>query len=193
MRNVKKFFANFREATVLLIVLLAGLVLSLISPHFFTWANLRSVLIGLSCTAILAIGTTIVMAGGAIDISLGAQLAMSGSIVGVLFIKGVPILLAILIALLSCAAVGLLNGIIISYTTLNPMICTLGTQFVCQGIANVITTGSPQSLRSAPEFFSFIGKGFVGGFFPMIFLEFLILGIIVDVLMRRSSMVYFAD
>lgn len=189
MKRVKGFFAGFREATVLLIVLVAGLALSLLSPHFFTWANLRSVLIGLSCTAILAIGTTTVMAGGAIDISLGAQLAMSGAIVGVLFIKGVPVLLAVLIALLACAAVGLVNGVIISYTTLNPMICTLGTQFVCQGIANVITTGSPQSLRSAPEFFSFLGKGLIGGVFPMIFLEFLLLGVAMDFLMRRSAMV----
>lgn len=185
MTKVKSFFANFREATVLLIVVVVSIILSFLSPYFFTWDNIRSVLIGMSCSAILAIGTTLVMASGAIDISLGAQLAMSGAIVGVLFIKGVPIVLAILVAIAACALVGFLNGVIISNTTLNPMICTLATQYVCQGIANVITTGSPQSLRSAPEFFSFIGKGFVGGSFPMIFLEFLILGTIVDILMLQ--------
>jgi len=189
MTKVKSFFANFREATVLLIVVVVSIILSFLFPYFFTWDNIRSVLIGMSCSAILAIGTTLVMASGAIDISLGAQLAMSGAIVGVLFIKGVPIVLAILVAIAACALVGFLNGVIISNTTLNPMICTLATQYVCQGIANVITTGSPQSLRSAPEFFSFIGKGFVGGSFPMIFLEFLILGTIVDILMRKSALV----
>lgn len=189
MDKVKKVISNFREATVLFIVVLVSVVLSFLSPYFFTWDNIRSVLIGMSCTAILAIGTTMILACGAIDISLGAQLAMSGSIVGVLFIKGVPLVLAIIVAIGSCAVIGLINGVIISNTTLNPMICTLATQYVCQGIANVITTGSPQSLRSAPEFFSFIGKGLVGGTFPMIFLEFLVLGIIVDILMRKSSLV----
>lgn len=188
MRSIKKVFANFREATVLLIVIFTGVIMTILSPYFLTWANLKSVLIGLSLTAILAIGTTMVMAGGAIDISLGTQLAMSGAIVGVLFMKGVPILLAMLLALLACVAIGFLNGIIISRTAINPMICTLGTQFVCQGVANVITTGSPQSLRGAPEFFSFIGKGNIGSF-PFLFIEFLILGIIVDILMRKSKIV----
>jgi ribose transport system permease protein len=190
MIKVKEIFKNFREATILLIVILVGIILSISSPYFFAWNNFKSILIGLSCTGILAIGLTIVISGGGIDISLGAQLAMAGAIVGILFKNGVPVWLAIIIAIAACAIAGLINGIVISYTKLNSMIVTLATQFVCQGIANVITTGSPQSLRSGPEYFSFMGRGLLfDGALPFLFIEFLILAIIVDVLMRKSKIV----
>lgn len=189
MRNVKRIFGSFREATVLLIVLLFGLVMSVLSPYFFRWTNLRTVLIGLSCSAVLAIGTTMILACGAIDISLGAQLALSGAITGVLAINGVNVIIAMIIAIAACMVIGFINGTIVSRTSLNPMISTLAMQYVCTGITNVITKGSPQSMRNSPAFFSFMGKGTVFGFFPMLFLEFLILGIIVDIMMRKSRMV----
>ncbi|MBG0783525.1 MAG: ABC transporter permease [Anaerolineaceae bacterium] len=190
MNKVKEIFKNFREATILLIVILVGIILSISSPYFFAWNNFKSILIGLSCTGILSVGLTLVMSGGEIDISLGAQLAMAGAIVGILFKNGVPVWLAIIIAIVTCALVGLINGIVVSYTKLNSMIVTLATQFVCQGIANVITTGSPQSLRSGPEYFSFIGRGqLFDGAVPFLFIEFLIIAIVVDVLMRKSKVV----
>lgn len=190
MSKVKEIFTNFREATILLIVVLIGLILSIASPYFFAWNNFRSILIGMSCTGILTIGLTVLMAGGEIDLSLGAQLALSGAIVGILFKSGIPVWLAIIIAIGSCALVGFINGFIVSHTKLNSMIVTLATQFVCQGIANVITTGSPQSLRAGPEYFSFIGRGlFFNGTIPFLFVEFLVLAIIVDILMRKSKMV----
>ncbi len=190
MNKIREKLGNFREATILLIVILAGVLLSIASPYFFSWANLKSLLIGMSCTAIAAIGLTMVMAGGEIDISLGGQFAMAGAIVGVLFMHGFPVWVAMLVAIAACALIGFINGIIVSCTTLNSMIVTLGTQYVCQGIANVITTGSPQSLRSGPEYFSFIGRGMLlKGTIPFLLVEFLILAIVIDIMMRKSAMV----
>ena len=188
MKKVKGIFTKFREATLIAIVLLIGVILSIASPYFFAWNNFKSVLIGLSCTGILAIGLTVLMSAGEIDLSLGAQLALAGAIVGILFKNGIPVWLAMIIAIAASVLVGLINGVIVSYTKLNSMIVTLATQFVCQGIANVITTGSPQSLRAGPKYFSFIGRGQIfDGVIPFLFIEFLVLATIVDILMRKSK------
>lgn len=180
---------GFREATVLTIDLSVIIILSISSPYFLRWTNIRSLLVGLSCNAILAIGMTMVMAVGDIDISLGAILGMAGAIVGVLYINGCNIAVAIAIALIAGLVAGIINGIIISCTKINSMICSLGMMSVCTGITYVITKGSSQSLGNSSKFFSFIGSGSIGGVFPVLFLEFFILACVVEFMMRKSKMV----
>jgi ribose transport system permease protein len=158
-----------------------------LSPYFFTWSNLRTTFIGLCTDGIIAIGMTIVLASGGIDLSVGAVMGVSGAITGVLYISGWNIYLACLVALVISLLFGLINGIIISKTIISPMICTLGTMSMARGLAMVVTQGSPQSFKNVPPSFSFFGKGTVLGI-PTIILIFVVIAIIFAFLMSKSAM-----
>jgi ribose transport system permease protein len=158
-----------------------------LSPYFFTWSNLRTTFIGLCADGIIAIGMTIVLASGGIDLSVGAVMGVSGAITGVLYIAGWNIYLACLVALSVSLLFGLINGVIISKTIISPMICTLGTMSMARGLAMVVTRGTPLSFKNVPPSFTFFGKGTVFGI-PTIIIIFVVIAIIFAFLMGKSAM-----
>ena len=187
MKAIFAALGKFRAASVLLIVILFSLIMSFLSKSFFTWNNLSTTFIGMSANGIMAIGMTMVLASGGIDLSVGAVMGMAGCITGVLYIAGWNVLLASIVALIASLLVGLLNGIIISKTTISPMICTLATMTMARGVALILTQGSPQSLSSVPAAFRFLGRGSVFGIHVLIFF-FAVIAIIFAFLMTKSAL-----
>jgi ribose transport system permease protein len=178
-------FSKFRSATIILLILAFAVVMIFLSPFFLTWDNLRTTIIGLCCDGIIAIGMTIVLISGSIDLSVGAVLGMAGAITGSLYIHGINIYAACLVALAAGLVIGLINGLIISRTSISPMICTLGTMYMARGIALIVTQGSPQSIKNVPESFRFLGKGTILGI-PAIIIIFLVIAIVFAFLMNKS-------
>jgi ribose transport system permease protein len=184
--GIIKVFSRFRSASIILFILLFGVIMSFLSPYFLTWDNLRTTIIGLCCDGIIAIGMTIVLISGSIDLSVGAVLGMAGAITGALFIHDVNIYLSCLVALVAGISLGLLNGLIISRTSISPMICTLGTMYIARGIAFVVTRGSPQSMKNVPDSFRVLGKGNIFGI-PVIIIIFAAIALIFAFLMNKSA------
>jgi ribose transport system permease protein len=187
INTILKALSKFRAASVILIILIFSILMAFLSPYFFTWSNLRTTFIGLCADGIIAIGMTIVLASGGIDLSVGAVMGAAGAVTGVLYIAGWNIYLACLIALAVSLLFGLINGIIISKTIISPMICTLGTMSMARGLAMVVTQGSPQSFKNVPPSFSFFGKGAIFGI-PTIIVIFAVIAIIFAFLMSKSAM-----
>jgi ribose transport system permease protein len=129
---------------------LAGLVglsalLWALSPHFLTVSNLLNVLEQTSINAMVAVGMTFVIVSGGIDLSVGSVLAMSGVVLASALAAGVPVPVAILLALVVGTACGLVNGLLVSFGKLPPFIVTLGMMSVARGGALMWAEGRPIS------------------------------------------------
>lgn len=126
-----------------LIGVLALLVvaLSLTSPHFLTPNNLLNIGRGIAILGIVAVGETVVIISGGFDLSVGSIMAASGMTAGFLVTAGVALPAAFAMALAVGLAVGLLNGTIISFARINPLIATLATLSVVRGLSYVISGG----------------------------------------------------
>lgn len=101
--------------------------------------------------SIIGFGLTFCLVCGGTDLSAGASMALSGIIVTTLLIKGVPLVISILIALVFGILMGILNGFSIEVLGVVPFIATLGTQWVFRGLANVLVDGKPIYTNSIPS------------------------------------------
>jgi ribose transport system permease protein len=127
-----------------LVVLVA--VLALLSPFFLTVNNISNVLQQIAVLAILALGATAVIITGGIDLSVGSVLALAAAVAAWSFaVVGLPMVVAVLVALVVGAAAGLVNGLLITGARLPPFIATLATLSVARGLALIVTDGRPIS------------------------------------------------
>ncbi len=140
---------------VTLIVLFVALTIA--TPHFLTQINLASVARQTAVINIMALGMTLVIVSGGIDLSVGSILAVAG-LFGTMAIKdgySIPVGIAVGIG---CGLIcGLLNGLMITQLRINPFIVTLGTLEAYRGFALVVSKGLP--VHGIPDAFSFLGDG----------------------------------
>mgnify|MGYP006274274669 CR=1 FL=1 len=133
--------------------------------RFFTWQNLMNSLAqAIVIVGLLAIGETVVIIGGGLDISVGS-VASVGSVVAASVLVGVgtfgslsfipqgSVPLAVLAGILAGAAAGAINGFIVTILRVNPIIATLGTLAAFAGLAFLLAPdGKPIGVVTAPEF-----------------------------------------
>ena len=136
----------------LLILIAVVAFMSVLSPHFFSVNNLLTIGVQGTVQAILAIGVTLVIVSGGIDLSIGTVMSLTMVVMGTLVINlGLPLELGILCAVLTGAVVGLVNGGLIAFTGLPPFIVTLGMLGIAQGLALTISDG--YSMYGFPDSF----------------------------------------
>jgi ribose transport system permease protein len=121
------------------------LVLSLTTDTFLTFRNILNVLDQVTVLGIMAIGMTLVILLGGIDLSVGSVLALAGMIFG--FVAhpeylALPVPVGILAALIVAGACGLTSGLLVTVAKLPPFIATLAMMSIARGLANIITDGS---------------------------------------------------
>lgn len=131
------------------------------SEAFLTRQNMFNVLRQVSTNLYLACGMTMVIILGGIDLSVGSIIALSGCIAAAMVARhGVAIPLAILFGIILGGIFGMINGVIISKTTIPPFIVTLATMNIARGFSYVYTGGSP--VRVVSKQWQFVGAGYVG-------------------------------
>ena len=161
-RRVGSYLINTREAGIAVVVILVGLILALSTDSFFTVANLQIVARIISLNAIMAIGMTMVILLGDIDLSVGSIVALASVITGFVLVPlGMPIGVGFLAGILTGVLVGLINGGLIVKTGVPSFIVTLGMMGVARGFALVITKGS--SISGLPRPYLALGQGFLLG------------------------------
>jgi ribose transport system permease protein len=126
----------------------AGLVIMVIvfaslSDVFLTQRNLINILQQSSINACIAIGMTLVIISGGIDLSVGPAAALAAVLSATLLMAGYPVPMVIFTALIIGVSCGLLNGILIAYAGLQPFIVTLGTLSLFRALALIYTGGNP--------------------------------------------------
>ena len=142
--------------------LLLCVILSLAAPNFATLNNWLTILRTVSTTGLLAIGVTLAIMLGGIDLIAGAMIACSGCLCVIAMERlGLPMGVAIALGLLVGVVAGLLNGVIIAYSGIHPFVVTLAMQSILRGAAYLIADGQPVPLY-VNEVFPLIGTGSLG-------------------------------
>jgi ribose transport system permease protein len=133
------------------------------SPTFLTTANIVNVLVNnVALLAIVALGMTLVIASGGIDLSVGAAIDVSSMVFIMTMARGGTLAEGLLAALSAAAAVGVINALLITRLRISPFLATLGVLFIGQSIQQLATDGGqPIYLVSsaAAQLFSQIGHG----------------------------------
>lgn len=137
------------------------LIFGVLAPTFWSGDNLLTIASTLASVGISAIGMTIVLITGGVDLSVGSVAALTGVVASSLWPSSMAIWPAVGIALLSGLLVGLLNGFIITRLRINPLITTLATYSAVRGIAFVVS-GTQDNQLGEPSF-QFLGRGSIAG------------------------------
>lgn len=138
-----KFSFSIRDAGTILGLVLIVVVFSFLSPVFLTFPNIMNILQQSSINALIALGMTLVIISGGIDLSVGPAAALSAVIGATLMVSGVPVPFAIVAALGVGVLCGLFNGVLVAYAGLQPFIVTLGGLSLYRALSLIFTGGNP--------------------------------------------------
>lgn len=154
-------FARERPAAITLAALLA--VLALAAPSFLSPANLRDVVMANAAVQIVALGMTLVVVTGHVDVSVGASFGLSAVVFGSLSQAGLPVPAAALVAIAAGGAVGLVNGVLVGILGLPSIVVTLAMLAILRDGLRWTTEGA--WIRDLPPSFQWFGLGQSGGEF----------------------------
>ncbi|MFT4012557.1 MAG: ABC transporter permease [Paracoccus sp. (in: a-proteobacteria)] len=144
-----------------LIVLMAGF--SLASPRFFQVDNILSILQATSVNGVLAVGVTMIIITGGIDLSIGTMMTFTAVTAGVVLTwAGMPLPFGILAAIGTGALCGLISGVLVAKAKIPPFIATLGMMLVLKGLS-LIVTGTKPIYFNATEGYTQISQGSLVG------------------------------
>lgn len=171
---------------IICVLLIIGVFLSLLSDKFLTSGNLISVMRQISINVYIALGMTLVIILGGIDLSVGAIVALTGTVtVGLIVNTGLPIAAAIAIGLLIGVVCGFISGIMVAEFKLPAFIVTMAMMNIARGAANVYSGG--RSTRITDEFFSSIGSGYLFGVIPLPVIYMVVLIILITVVLNKTK------
>jgi ribose transport system permease protein len=151
----------FGHRAVIMLVINVGfiLIMTRLSPYFLYagngYANFKVMLVSMAMDTIVLAAMVMLLIGGMFDLSVDGVVNMTGVITGALLVSGVNIWVAMAAGVTSALVVGLINGISVTWLKMNPLMTTLGTWWVAQGLAFGITQGI--SSHSFPQTFIDIG------------------------------------
>lgn len=183
MSFIKGFF---RGRTVIqpiwVFVIAIFIFFSFMSEYFLSWGNITNILVQTSTIGLIALGMTLVMINGNIDLSVGAVLGLAASLV--VGLQETSMVLAI-VAALSCGVVlGAINGLVVWKTGVNAFIVTLGAMIGVRGLIFVYT--EEQSLYAMNFAFSDFGMSSIGPM-PVLAIIFLVCALIMHLVLTRTS------
>lgn len=147
-----------RELGVLIALLVLIVLFSVLQPAFLTLDTFGDILTQAAELGVAAVGVTFLMIAGEFDLSVGSNFAFTGVLLALLVTKmAVPAVVAVPLALLAAALIGLLNGVVTLATRIPSFITTLGTMMMWRGLALALTGGWPISILTASTLLDMLG------------------------------------
>ena len=175
--NVQRFFRNnTKEIALFFFILICGLLIQMRNDRFLMADNIGNLLINTSIMAILAVGMMMVILTRGIDLSIAANLAMSG-MVSAIFIRQYPgssVWAALGIGTAVGLAFGFIIGFLIGYLRVPPIIATMGMMNILRGLVFIITWGTWVSAFQLSDSFKAIATGKIFGVNQLIILAIVI-------------------
>ena len=138
-------------------------VVSIMNPSFLAPLNILNLLRQVAINALIAYGMTFVILTGGIDLSVGAILALSSTLMAGMMVSGMDPILAILVGCLLGAIMGAVNGLLITKGKMAPFIVTLATMTIFRGLTMVYTNGNPITGLGDSFMFQVFGRGYFLG------------------------------
>ena len=163
--NVKKIL----DQSMLVIVLIVFIIIfSIMEPAFISQRNIFNIILQVSILSPIAIGMTLVILTGGIDLSVGSVLAFSQAVCAGMLVAGQNMFLAVLVTILIGVGLGLANGMMVAFLKLPAFIATLGMMSMARGFQQMYTMGS--TIYNMPEPFRYLGTAYWFGVPAPIFL-----------------------
>lgn len=166
-------------------MLLIFIAMLFFKTPFYTSYNLIDLVNSNSTLLIIAMGFTVVLVAGGVDLSVGGVMTVSGIIAIKLINGGMAIPVAVLISILFGAVVGLINGYLTVYQNTEPFIITLGMGVLLTGVAQQLTTARPISCEN-PNF-QYLANYKLFGVVPVLVLVMIVTVLVVVWLLRSTS------
>lgn len=165
------------------VIIVGAILVSTVGRNFFSTGNIRDILTGMSVLGLVAVGQTLVILTGSLDLSVPYVISLS-SLIAATTMAGQPgnIAMGVLLALLVCAVIGLANGLIVTKLKVHGFIATLGVGLIVKGY---LDTNYKGSTGSVPSQFQYIGATGIGPV-PISTFIMLALAVLVYLFLRKT-------
>lgn len=181
------------EYSFILSFLMLVIIAASVNKNFFTWTNISNIFVQSSLVGLIAMGMSMVISAGLIDISVGAQVAIIGG-TGILVLNktGSPLAM-LLFCIIFGLFIGLINGLLVTKGGMPSMIATMAMQGACRSIINHFGSGGPFTVdKSLFDSFRMLA---VGGVqitekfkIPYLMLIFIAVAVVFDVIMKHTKL-----
>lgn len=141
--GVAKRLLTLREGSIVVVTILVAIYFAVNTGSFFTSGNVKTLLPYFAPFAILAAGEVFLMINGEIDLSIGAVYLFAPFLFYEISNAGLPLVPAVILALIASAAIGVLNGVFTAIVGVSSFITTLGTLFAFEGLTLIISHAQP--------------------------------------------------
>lgn len=171
----------------LILILAIAVLVAIIgsqNPAFFLAANLKTIGMAVTISGLLAVVQTVVMILGGIDISVGSVAGLASVTSAMIFMQA-GATVSFIGALLIGTACGLLNGLIIVFGRVPPMITTLAGLAAYKGIAQLISDGRAQGYTGSDAAYVFLGRGSIAGI-PVLIWILAIIAILTHIMLKYT-------
>lgn len=177
---------SHRQLGILIVLVVMAVIFAIGSNRFLTFNNIISILQQTAIKGVLAVGMTMIIILGGIDLSIGSTVALSSMVAAMLMVSHGPSFIpwAIAVALLIGVICGFANGALISIFNLQPFLVTMGTASLVRGIDYIISGG--MSVRGLPKEF-INGMNFTNGSIPIPVIILIAVSVIVFLLIKYSK------
>ena len=188
MKN--KIFKNEKFSSILgplIALLVLCVLLTVVTDQFFKTSNFLNILRQAAINALVSFGMLFVLLTGGIDLSVGATIACSGCMMGIMIKGGITnTFLLLLVGMLCGLVIGLINGLLFTKLDLpHPFVSTLGTQLVIRGFCLWITGSA--SMSGFPDGVMWLGYQNIAGF-PICFILVLVVAIVASIFLKRTAL-----
>ena len=180
--KLRQLMGQYGIGVVLIIMMI---VIAIMEPRFMTPGNIINVATQISINGLLCYGLCLCITTGGIDLTVGAQLALTSCIIGQTMTNwGWPAFMAILAGVAVATAFGFINGVLIAKFNMFPFVVTLSMQLVIRGLSQVITGG--QAVMITNEWFAKIYSGKLLGI-PMPIIIFIIVTVLMYLMLHWTK------
>jgi ribose transport system permease protein len=140
-------------------------LIAALEPRFLSAGNLAGVVRQTAVIMVMAMGMTVVMVSGGIDLSVGSVMALSGVMGALAMVSGAPVIIGVAAAIAVGTICGLLTGAAIAALRIPPFIVTLGAMGIYRGVALLVTDG--KAVVGVPSSFGYLAEGNLLGVVPV--------------------------
>jgi ribose/xylose/arabinose/galactoside ABC-type transport system permease subunit len=160
------------------VLILIMAVSAVLAPNFLTYVNIMNVLMQVAMVMLTGSAAVLLMISGNFDLSVGMVLAFTGVMHAFMSKNGVPTNLSMVISILIGACFGLINGSLVVFLKITPVIATLGTMYVARGLAFIVAwiDGGANVTTGLPLDFETFGRSMIGQVPLYLIIVFVIIG-----------------
>ncbi len=190
--NTKSFKKIFNEYSFVFSFIMLVIIASIINKNFFSWNNISNIFVQSCMTGVIAMGMSMIISAGMIDISVGSQIALIGGFGINILNKTGSVWLMLGFCIVFGFAIGCVNGLLVAKGHMPPMIATLAMQTACRSVVNHFGQGGPYTVsQSIYDSFRQIAVGgiSIGKFkIPYMMIIFILFVILFDIIMKYTKL-----